>query len=49
MVLCYSIADGICLGLLSYVLIKLLTGKRKELNLTLYILALLFILNYAVG
>ncbi len=47
MVLCYSIADGICLGIMSYVLIKLLTGKYKDLNLTLYILAILFVLNYA--
>ncbi len=48
MVLCYSIADGICLGILSYVLIKLLTGKTKDLNPTLYILAVLFIINYAL-
>lgn len=47
MVLCYSIADGICLGILSYVLIKMLTGKWKDLNVTLYVLAVLFILNYA--
>lgn len=49
MVLCYSIADGICLGILSYVVIKLLTGKLKDLNVTLYILSVLFILNYALG
>ena len=47
MVLCYSIADGICLGILSYVCIKLLTGKTKDLNVMLYILAVLFIINYA--
>lgn len=47
MVLCYSIADGICLGILSYVLIKMLTGKFKDLNATLYVLSVLFILNYA--
>ena len=47
MVLCYSIADGICLGILSYVIIKLCAGKWRELNATLIILALLFILNYA--
>ena len=48
MVLCYSIADGICLGILSYVVIKLLTGKLKDLNPTLYVLAVLFIINYAL-
>lgn len=49
MVLCYSIADGICLGILSYVLIKVLTGKTKDLNVTLYVLAVLFVVNYALG
>ncbi len=47
MVLCYSIADGICLGILSYVLIKLFTGNFKDLNVTLYVLAILFVINYA--
>ena len=49
MVLCFSIADGICLGLLSYVLIKICVGKFRDLNVTLYILAILFVLNYAFG
>lgn len=49
MVLCYSIADGICLGILSYVLIKMMVGKFKDLNVTLYILAVLLLINYAVG
>lgn len=49
MVLCSSIADGICLGIMSYVLIKLFAGKKSELNWTLVILALLFALNYAFG
>ena len=47
MVLCYSIADGICLGILSYVIVKLCSGKWQQLNITLVVLALLFILNYA--
>lgn len=46
MVLCYSIADGISLGILSYVIIKICTFKFKDLSLTLYILAALFILNF---
>lgn len=46
MPLTYSIADGICLGILSYVFVKLLAGKYKELNITLYILAALLIVNY---
>lgn len=46
MLLTYSIADGLVLGLLSFVLIKLCTGKRHEINLTMYILAVLFIIKY---
>ena len=49
MVLCYSIADGICLGILSYVLIKMMVGKFKDLNPTLYILSIFLLFNYAFG
>lgn len=49
MVLCYSIADGICLGILSYVVMKACTGQRRDLNLTLVVLALLFVLKFVVG
>ncbi len=49
MVLTYSIADGICLGILSFVIIKLFTGKYSELNATLCILSVLFILNFMFG
>jgi AGZA family xanthine/uracil permease-like MFS transporter len=46
MVLCYSIADGICLGILSYVILKLCTQQYKALNPTLIILAIIFVLNF---
>lgn len=46
MVLCYSIADGITLGILSYVIIKLCTGHFKALNPTLIVLSILFILGF---
>ncbi len=49
MVLCYSIADGICLGILSYVILKLCTGKWKQVNVTLIILSLVFIANFIFG
>ena len=49
MVLCYSIADGICLGILSFAIMKLCTGRWKDLNWTLCILSLLFIINFAFG
>lgn len=46
MVLTYSIADGMVLGLLCYVLVKLGCGKYKEISLTMYVLAALFILKF---
>lgn len=49
MVLCYSIADGIYLGILSYVILKLCTSQYKVLNSTLIILSILFILNFIYG
>ncbi|MDD6380028.1 MAG: NCS2 family permease [Prevotella sp.] len=49
MVLTYSIADGICLGILSYVFIKLFTGQYRQLNATLCVLSILFILNFMFG
>lgn len=48
MVQCYSIADGICLGILSYVVMKVCTSKFSDLNPTLVILALLFVLKFVV-
>ena len=44
----YSISDGIVLGLISYVLTNLLSGKFKEISLAMYILAALFTLKYLV-
>ena len=41
----YSIAEGIVFGMVSYVLLKLITGKRKDISLIMYILAALFILR----
>ena len=49
MVLCYSVADGICLGILSFVILKLCTGKWKQVNMTLVILSLIFIANFILG
>jgi AGZA family xanthine/uracil permease-like MFS transporter len=42
MPMAYSISDGIVLGLMSYVLINLISGKYKKLTLGMYILAVLF-------
>jgi len=46
MPLMYSIAEGISLGLISYVLLNMISGKFKKVSIGMYILAVLFILNY---
>ncbi len=46
MPLFYSISEGIALGVISYVLINLICGKKKDINIVMYILAVLFILKY---
>jgi AGZA family xanthine/uracil permease-like MFS transporter len=49
MPLTYSIAEGIMFGMLSYVLLKLFTGKLKQISLVMYIIAALFLLKFIVG
>ncbi len=46
MPLAYSISDGILLGHLSYVIINLLSGNRKNLTTGMYILAAIFLLKF---
>lgn len=46
MPLAYSIADGILLGIISYALLKLISGRYKELNWGIMILAVIFVLKY---
>ena len=48
MPLAYSIADGIAFGMISYVLLKLLSGKAKQVSPVMYILAILFIVKFIV-
>lgn len=48
MPLTYSIAEGISFGMISYALIKLFTGKGKEVSPLVYILAVIFILRYVL-
>lgn len=44
----YSISEGIAMGVISYVVLNLLTGKAKEkkISILMYVLAVLFILKY---
>ena len=46
MPLFYSISEGISLGIISYVVLNLFTGKAKKVTPLMYILAILFILKY---
>lgn len=48
MPLTYSIAQGIVFGMLSYVFLKLLTGRHKEIRPIMYIIAILFIIKFFV-
>lgn len=48
MPLAYSISDGLIFGIVSYVALKLLVGKGKEVTITTYIIAALFILKFFV-
>ena len=46
MVLTYNIAEGMSLGLISYTLVKLLSGQWRQVSLTLYIVSTLLVLRY---
>ena len=46
----YSISEGIAMGVISYVVINLATGKAKDKKIStlMYVLAVLFILKYVM-
>jgi len=46
--LTYSITDGLAFGFMSYVLIKLLTGKHKEIPKPMYVIAILFVIMFVI-
>jgi AGZA family xanthine/uracil permease-like MFS transporter len=46
MPLLYSISEGISLGVISYVILNLCTGKAKRITPLMYVLAVLFVLKY---
>ena len=48
MPLTYSISNGIGIGAISYVLIALCTGKYKKKDIVVTIIALLFVLKFAL-
>ena len=48
MPLFYSISEGISIGIISYVILNVVCGKSKKITPLMYVLAVLFILKYAV-
>ncbi len=48
MPIAYSISEGIVFGMLSYTLLKALTGKAKEVSIVMYVLSLIFILRFII-
>jgi AGZA family xanthine/uracil permease-like MFS transporter len=43
----FSIATGLSLGLLSFTLVKLGTGRHREIGPLIWVLSALFLLRYA--
>lgn len=46
MPLSYSISDGIVFGVISYIILKVATGKRKEISLTTVLVGIVFLLKF---
>lgn len=46
MPLTYSISEGIVFGMLSYVILKVLSGRAKEVSPVMYIIAAIFVLKF---
>ncbi len=46
MPLFYSVSEGISLGVLSYLVINICTGKAKKISPVMYVLGVLFLLKY---
>lgn len=49
MPLTFSIADGIVFGMVSYTLLKLLTGQKKAVSPVMIILSIMFILKFSLS
>ncbi|WP_186430788.1 NCS2 family permease [Clostridium sp. BSD9I1] len=44
----YSIANGIAAGIIFYPIVKIVTGRRKEVHPIVYVLAALFIIRFTI-
>lgn len=45
----YSIANGLAFGFISYVILKLTTGRWRSIHLATLIVAILFVIKYAIA
>ena len=46
--LCYSISYGIAAGFIMYTIVKVVKGQAKEVSLALWVVDILFILNFII-
>ena len=44
----YSIAQGIVFGMLGYVIIKLLSGRAKDISVTVYVIGVIFLIKMII-
>ncbi|MDN4073947.1 NCS2 family permease [Fictibacillus terranigra] len=49
MPLTFSIAQGLAFGFISYTILKLMTGKHKDLHWMMYLISIAFIINFIWG
>lgn len=48
-ILTYSLTDGLGVGLMLYVIMMLTSGKGKKVNILIYILSLVFLVNFIIS
>jgi AGZA family xanthine/uracil permease-like MFS transporter len=48
MPLTYSIANGIGFGFITFAVVKLLSGRHREVGPAVYVLAILFVIKFAI-
>ncbi|WP_066065100.1 NCS2 family permease [Neobacillus soli] len=49
MPLSFSIANGIAFGFIAYPILKLVTGRRSEVSITMYVIAFFFLIYFILG
>ncbi len=49
MPLSFSIANGIAFGFIAYPILKIVTGRKQEVSITMYVIAFFFLLYFILG